>query len=237
MRFWSPTRTTVVASLTLVTTGLLILSNLLQPVPPLVELLNVEVREAALATPNTAAESPAGGEAAVGGSDVSDRELAVSARPSAPLLSPASTLAPVSLSIPAISVAGDVQKVGLAADSVLDVPAPDTGGWYEHSAAPGERGATVIAAHADLNGQTALFFELRNLNTGDEILVNLSDGTEARYEVQRVELHDKEDLPQTTLFRKQGDHALHLITCGGTFDSQARSYRGNTVVIATPVLT
>ena len=37
------------------------------------------------------------------------------------------------------------------------------------------------------------------------------------------------------LFRKSGDPVLRLITCGGTFDREQLSYKGNLVVTAVPV--
>ncbi len=55
------------------------------------------------------------------------------------------------------------------------------------------------------------------------------------YQVETIVLYDKAELPSAELFRATGAHALHLVTCGGTFDPEARSYRGNQVVTAVPI--
>ncbi len=50
----------------------------------------------------------------------------------------------------------------------------------------------------------------------------------------RVERVDKARLPVDSLFDRRGGPRLTLVTCGGEFDQQARSYRDNVVVVAVP---
>lgn len=153
----------------------------------------------------------------------------------APVVDDPSDRAPVRVSIPRIGIDGPVVPVGIAADRQLDVPFAQTAGWYQHSSLPATRGASVIAAHVDFSGQPGLFFNLRLAEIGDLIHIEDPDGTTRTYEVSDVVLYDKTDLPSEDLFRSTGDHALHLVTCGGTFDRFERSYRGNQVVTAVPV--
>ncbi len=144
-------------------------------------------------------------------------------------------LAPVRISVPRLGIDGPVIPVGIATDRQLDVPAALTAGWYRHSALPGGTGAAVIAAHVDYSGKPGLFFDLRLTDVGDEIVLEAPDGTRRIYRVTSVQLYDKTELPSTELFRSDGEHGLHLVTCGGTFDPVTRSYRGNQVVTALPV--
>ncbi len=155
--------------------------------------------------------------------------------PASPIVANASRSAPVRVSIPRIGIDGPIVPVGIAADRQLDVPFAETAGWYQHSSLPSERGASVVAAHVDFGGQPGLFFNLRLAVVGDLIHLENPDGSNLTYKVSDVVLYDKSDLPSEDLFRSGGEHALHLVTCGGTFDSLARSYRGNQVVTAIPV--
>ncbi len=145
--------------------------------------------------------------------------------------------APVRISVSGIGIDGPVEAVGIASDRQLDVPYAQAAGWYRHSSVPETVGATVIAAHVDYGGQPGLFYDLRLATVGDIIQLELADGTNAEYVVSSVVLYDKTELPAHELFRSEGPHALHLVTCGGSFDRFARSYRGNQVITATPVLT
>jgi len=45
----------------------------------------------------------------------------------------------------------------------------------------------------------------------------------------------KADLAAAQVFRRDGDHALVLVTCGGAFDRTTRTYAENVVVTAVPV--
>ncbi len=141
---------------------------------------------------------------------------------------------PTRIRLPGLDIDGPITPVGLGPDRQLDVPAPNQAGWYQHSSAPLSQGATVIAAHVDFGGHRGLFFELGASGIGDEILIDLTDGTTQRYVVTEVTLHDKRALPAAELFRSAGPHVLYLVTCGGSFDPSSRSYLGNQVVTAVP---
>lgn len=84
----------------------------------------------------------------------------------------------------------------------------------------------------DWDGQPGVFFDLRDLTSGDEIAVVRQDGSTTRVRVERVEGFAKDEFP-TQLVYADLDHAgLRLITCGGDLDPQARSYEDNLVVFA-----
>lgn len=140
---------------------------------------------------------------------------------------------PVRLQIPAIGVDSDLMDLGLRADGTLEVP--PTGfpaGWYTGAPTPGELGPAIIAGHVDWGGEPGVFFDLRELASGDEITVRRQDGSTARFRVERVDRFAKDQFP-TQLVYADLDHAgLRLITCGGDFDRQTRSYEDNVVVFA-----
>lgn len=143
---------------------------------------------------------------------------------------------PVAVRIGDIGLEASILPVGVDAANSFAVPSADLVGWYEHSPAPGTSvGSTVLAAHVDYGGERGVFFNLSEIEIDEVLEVDMADGTTHRYRVVENVLYEKEGLPIEELFRKDGDSVLQLITCGGTFDPDQRSYHGNVVVTAVPI--
>lgn len=143
--------------------------------------------------------------------------------------------APVDISLPSIGVDAPVVPVGVDPDGLMSVP-EDVGevGWYRWGSAPesGE-GTIVLAGHVDSRSQgRGAFFDLRVMEVGDEVTVLDEEGTETTWRVTGRRTYDKASLPVDELYRRDGQPRLLLITCGGDFDADARSYRSNVVVEA-----
>lgn len=141
---------------------------------------------------------------------------------------------PVTIRIGDIGLEAPILSVGVDEQKQLDVPAADTVGWYQHSSLPGEAGATVLAAHVDYGGKPGAFYNLADLRPNDVLEVEMTNGTVLRYRVTGNTQYDKTDLPAEEVFRKTGETVLQLVTCGGEFDPDARSYLANVVVTAVP---
>jgi sortase (surface protein transpeptidase) len=142
---------------------------------------------------------------------------------------------PVRLAIPTLGVDAQVVPVGLEPNGEMQVPPADQAGWYFYGPRPGEAdGTAVIAAHVDYGGQRGVFFDLRSLEVGAEVVVADESGVPRRFVVTERFQVDKDQLPIEQIFVADGPPGLTLITCGGSFDSGARSYRDNIVVRATP---
>ena len=140
---------------------------------------------------------------------------------------------PASLSIPAIDVHTTLQMLGLNASGALNPPTNTTqAGWYTGSSVPGQPGPTVLAGHVDTYQGPAIFYRLDDLSAGDTVAVTLSNGKTVTYVVTEVQLYAKDDFPTTEVYGARPDPELRLITCGGSFDYEKRSYRDNVVVYA-----
>ncbi|MDQ4037264.1 MAG: class F sortase [Actinomycetota bacterium] len=141
--------------------------------------------------------------------------------------------APVRVQIPAIGVDSELMDLGLRDDGTLEVPPEGfPAGWFTGAPTPGELGPAIIAGHVDLGGEPGVFYALRELLPGDEITIAREDGSVAVFRVTRLEQFPKDEFP-TDLVYGDIDHAgLRLITCGGSFDPQARSYVDNLVAFA-----
>jgi sortase (surface protein transpeptidase) len=139
---------------------------------------------------------------------------------------------PVRLRIAAIAVDSGLMKLGLRADGSLEVPPNGfPAGWYTGGPTPGELGPAVIAGHVDWKGP-GVFYRLRTLKPGDQVIVTRADGSEPVFRISKVAQYPKDQFP-TQLVYGDLDHAgLRLITCGGPFNSQSGHYEDNIVVFA-----
>ena len=141
---------------------------------------------------------------------------------------------PARIRVERLDIDLDVLSVGVDERGDFDVPSSGIG-WYQHGSAPGETGSAVLAAHVDYGGAPGAFFHLETLVAGYVIGIDLTDGSVHAYEVIEQVLYDKVALPADELFDRTGTPLLRLITCGGAFDPNARSYLGNRVVTARPL--
>jgi hypothetical protein len=143
---------------------------------------------------------------------------------------------PVALTIPAIGVQTSLIQLGLTATGALQVPSSTAvAGWYTGSPRPGGTGSAIIAGHIDSYLGPGVFFHLSQVRPGDLVYVRRADGTLAVFRVTAVQSYAKSQFPTQAVYGATPDAELRLITCGGTFDYQTRSYLGNTVVYAVQV--
>jgi hypothetical protein len=149
---------------------------------------------------------------------------------------PAPRAEPVGLQIDTIDVSPyPVRSVGLQEDGQLEVPDETEIGWYKYGATAGHPGSTVLAAHVNWKGSQGPFSQLGTVEPGDQIEVALDDGTTRNYEVTERTMYRKLELPKERIWRNTGAEELVLITCGGDFNPEIRSFKSNIVVYAVPV--
>ena len=144
--------------------------------------------------------------------------------------------APARIVIVALGVDAPVAPMGVAPDGALDLPEDNaTVAWFADGAEPGAAGAALLAAHVDHDGRRGVFFGLRDLGAGAEIVVTSADGAVQTFVVDGPPSNvQKSALPRDQIFRTDGPPALVLVTCGGRFDRVTRSYEDNTIVTARP---
>ena len=144
---------------------------------------------------------------------------------------------PISVVVPAIGISSAISQLGLKSDGTIEVPPLTRNspvGWYRLSPTPGENGTSIMLGHIDSAAYgPAVFFRLADLRPGDEIDVHRADGTTAVFRVDRVAEYPKTAFPSQLVYGTTSYPSLRLITCGGSFDQSAHSYRDNTVVFAT----
>ena len=143
---------------------------------------------------------------------------------------------PVALTIPVIGVHTPLVRLGRTPQGTLQVPSSTTvAGWYTGSPRPGEIGSSIVVGHIDSTLGPGIFFRLRLLRAGDLVYVRRSDGTLVVFRVYAERMYLKSRFPTLRVYGPTPDAELHLITCGGTFDSATGSYLKNVVVYAVEI--
>jgi hypothetical protein len=146
-------------------------------------------------------------------------------------VAPAARSLPVKLSIPAIGLTVPLSQLGLNRNGTVEVPTNfQEPGWYRFGPSPGQLGSAVILGHVDSYLGPAVFFKLRNLRPGDHVEVALADGVTTHFVVRQVATYSKTHFPTVLVYGSHGYSGLQLVTCGGVFDTQTRSYLSNVVV-------
>lgn len=141
---------------------------------------------------------------------------------------------PLTIAIPALGVTGPLGE--LTADPVTaELAAPDDpaqAGWFATGVVPGERGPAVVGGHVDSRAGPGVFAELGTLRPGDLVEITRSDRRTVRFTVTAVRSFPKEGFPTEAVYGPAPGPELRLVTCGGRFDRDRRSYEDNVVVDA-----
>lgn len=146
---------------------------------------------------------------------------------------PVDVAPPTRIEIPDIGVSSRLQHLGRDASGRIEVPdAWQVAGWYAPGVKPGQVGPAVILGHVDSRQGPAVFFRLRELERGDEILIRRDDGSRLTFVVDNVERHAKTRFPTDEVYLPTLVPALRLVTCDGIFDRASGHYRDNLVVFA-----
>ena len=91
---------------------------------------------------------------------------------------------PARIDIPAVGIASDLVPLGFNADGSMQVPKRFAeAGWFADGPNPGETGPAVIAGHVDSTRGPAVFYRLKDLQAGNDIVVTRVDGTTANFRV------------------------------------------------------
>jgi hypothetical protein len=146
-------------------------------------------------------------------------------------------IVPDRLELPSLGVRAAVQPVGADRNGDLQIPTDVAAvGWYRFGPRPGDpAGSTVLSGHVDSAEQgRGAFFRLRQLQPGDPVVVHDSSGRVWRYRVVAREEWPKDEVPLERIFGRTGAPRLTLVTCGGGFREDVRSYRDNIAVTAVP---
>ena len=147
------------------------------------------------------------------------------------------------LIIPKIGINAPINFRVMGADGKMGIPnGKDDVVWYDFEnfgamgGFPGIPGSNaLISGHVDYHPHfTAVFWDLHLVGPGDEIDVQLLDGSYVKYIVDWTTwIGDADSFTQFAM--QDGVDRLTIVTCIGTFDSSTRNYSNRFVVRATRV--
>ena len=175
-------------------------------------------------------DSPSGGSLVVAPTPAATAPRPTPVPPPPPSEAPATRLV-----VPSIDVDAPLDVETIAADGLMPTPYdPELVAYYDFSAYhPGEEhrvgfgGNAVFVGHVDyIDYGPAVFWDLDELEPGDEVQVLLEDGTVYRYAVVWNKTWPVEEVPWwEEVFKVNGQDAVTLFTCAGTWDGQEYSDR------------
>lgn len=140
---------------------------------------------------------------------------------------------PVSVHAPDANIDTTLIPVGLDEDGAMELPDPGTGAWYELGPRPGEPGPAVVIGHVDSDAGPDVFYGLSSLDEGDVVTVADAKDEQYEFEVESIEVVEKDALPYERIWTDSSEPLLRLITCGGNYDAANGGYQHNVVAYAT----
>ena len=143
---------------------------------------------------------------------------------------------PRMLEIPKLVVSAKIIPVGVDAANTLAAPSNinDTG-WYKASSKPDDAtGAMLIDGHVSGPTKKGVFYSLKTLKAGDEILIQKGNLDKSTFVVKHVETVKVNQVDMVKMMRSidESKLGLNLITCGGRFDPSTNQYESRTLVFA-----
>ncbi len=141
---------------------------------------------------------------------------------------------PKYITIPSINTEGYIINVGIDQNGAMAVP-PNVhlAGWFIESVRPGQKGLSIIDGHVDGTSVGGIFRHLNELNEGDRFTITMGDEKVLNYVIRQKHTVKTEEAANI-LFSKDSaiQSQLNLITCGGTYLEDQRTYDHRVIVVA-----
>ena len=158
--------------------------------------------------------------------------------PSRSASAPAATgFVPQQLLVESLEIAAPLTATAVDGDGAL-VPPEDPArlAWWRGVRPGTGSGSVLVAGHVDMHGYgRGPLARIVDLEPGDRAVLTGADGARAAYVLRGVTTLVKESLPAEELFGTGGPERLVLVTCGGTYDPDRRSWDSNVIAVLDPV--
>ena len=156
---------------------------------------------------------------------------------SSPLPRAANPTAPVNIVVDKAGINADIEQLDIINGVMQNPTGPWVVAWYRQTSTLGEQGNVVLAGHVDFwNVGPSVFFNVRNLVAGDEVVLTGENNRTYAYAVDWVETFPLEDLTTGGKLQEVVGYtdapSLTMSTCGGEFDYVNGEYLSRTVVRA-----
>lgn len=116
-------------------------------------------------------------------------------------------------------------------DNIYDV------GWYKDSAKPGKDGAMFMYGHVSSWTANGIFYDLKKLKPGDEIIIQRGDGQKFTYQVRQQKTYQVKNVDMQAALKpiEAGRQGLNLMTCTGSVIPGTSEFDQRLVVFASRI--
>ncbi len=193
---------------------------------------NDDGKQAGAASPAASAATQA--TAGSGGTTTPSPESSPTAAPTPQFPAPKEDAGIARILIGRAKVNAPVQVKGLNARNEMENPdGKDNVAWYDFTGRPGFGSNAVFSGHVDwYTGEQGVFWFLRDLKDGDEIVIKMSDGMELKYRVKENITYKADAAPVAEIVGPSTNEMITLITCDGSFDAKTQDYNNRRVIRA-----
>jgi sortase (surface protein transpeptidase) len=159
--------------------------------------------------------------------------------------------------IPRLGVDAPIEELAINSRGELDTPKGENTnvGWYHIYDKPGRTnpenlgwksiagkpalpvsGNAVFSAHIYYHNVPAPFVNLAKAQVGDEIVIQMEDGREYKYQVVKKDRYHRDNVPMGEIIwptqKPEDKEWVTMITCGGALDETGQEYISRDVVVA-----
>lgn len=137
--------------------------------------------------------------------------------------------------IASIGVKAMVRSLGTTTAGQIESPANVyDAGWFNQSSKPGQPGAMVIDGHVSSWSTKGVFSNLKQLTSGQTIVIEKGDSTKVTYVVIKTQVYDAKDVDMPAVLNpiEPNKPGLNLITCAGSVVKGTNDFDKRLVVFA-----
>lgn len=172
-----------------------------------------------------------------------ESSLAVTTSPSPTPVPTPYDLTPEEIYFTSFEQVCEIQPVGKIDPKTKEEVAPEEPGamgtvdsnviaaWYKYGPAPGDKGNAIINGHKSWKGEKGVFYNLKDMQVNDQVVVKMSDGSFLYWYVEDVEVYNRDEVPVDVMYPNWGEEPmLTLISCTGSWDAIAGTSSKRSVV-------
>lgn len=152
-------------------------------------------------------------------------------------------LTPVEIYFPTLEQVCEIQPVGKVDPKTKEEVAPEEPGamgtvdsnviaaWYKYGPSPGDKGNAIINGHKSWGGEKGVFYELKDMQLNDEVVIQMNDASYLYWYVEEVNVYNRDEVPIDVMYPDWGEEPkLTLISCTGSWDALAGTSSKRSVV-------
>ncbi len=125
----------------------------------------------------------------------------------------------------------DILPVGVTEDNAMDtLDSAKDSAWYQFGPSPGEPGNALLNGHVKWKGELGTFSILKDMKVGDEVVIELDDGSFKYFDVTNLDTYLLDEIPPSVM-DLGGESRVTLITCLGDYDSSIGTSRSRVVAV------